>query len=796
MARIKGISIHITGIVQGVGFRPFIFNLAERLALTGWIRNTSAGVDIEINGNTPAIEAFVSALEQNPPPLAIIDSIDIQACQPNGYERFEIVESKAIANVFQPISPDTSICSDCLRDIFDKDDRRYLYPFTNCTNCGPRFTIIEDIPYDRPSTTMAEFEMCAACQAEYTDPTDRRFHAQPIACPECGPYVWLEINDGKYTQRARSNQAMIEVQRLLAQGKIVAIKGLGGFHLACDANNHETVAELRRRKLRIDKPFALMLPDISTIETHCLVNSYERNLLTTRERPIVILTRRATSDLAKEIAPGQDTLGVMLPYTPLHYLLFADIEQRDQSRSEVPALTALVMTSGNLMEEPIATDNQEARERLSNLADAFLMHNRRIHVRCDDSVCRVFTPERVLNEAHAVAHPPTLHIRRSRGYAPSPVHLPWSLAPILATGPELKNTFCLAQDRYAFVSHHIGDLENYETLKSFEEGIEHFEGLFRINPHIIAYDLHPNYLSTQYALQRAAREDIRAAGIQHHHAHIAACMAENGLLLDHKPVLGIALDGTGYGDDGSIWGGEFMIADYHGYQRILHLKNVPLVGGDKAIRQPWRMALAWLAEAGVDWRADLPTIQHLRKNVADANLQMEVVKKQLDARLNAPLTSSMGRLFDAVASLCDVRHEANYEAQAAIELESRVDRQEHGSYPFEFSQDEIEIAPLMHAMVADIRSGISIPSIAARFHNTVAKMVLCAALQVQTTHDIREVVLSGGVWQNMVLLSKSVKLLQDNNFTVYRHQKVPTNDGGVALGQAVIAGARFMETRQ
>lgn len=795
MARIQAISIHITGIVQGVGFRPFIFSLAERLGLTGWIRNTSAGVDIELNGTSPAMKAFIGALEKNPPPLAIIDSIDVQTCQPNGYQRFEIIESKAIPNVFQPISPDTSICPDCLQELFDPDDRRYLYPFTNCTNCGPRFTIIEDIPYDRPYTTMSEFEMCAACYAEYTDPANRRFHAQPVACPQCGPSVWLELNDGSCARAAEAHQAIVEVQRLLAQGKIVAVKGLGGFHLACDATNQEAVAELRRRKLRIDKAFALMLPDLASIQTHCIVNDFERQLLATRERPIVIVTRRTPSDLAGEIAPGQNTLGVMLPYTPLHYLLFADIASGGQKTEANPTPTALVMTSGNLIEEPIATDNQEARQRLSQLVDAYLMHDRRIHVRCDDSVARIFTPRRPAKDRQPVVKPSSMQIRRSRGYAPSPIHLPWSLPAILATGPELKNTFCFARNRYAFLSQHIGDLENFETLKSFETGIDHFEALFRIRPEIIAYDLHPDYLSTQYALERAAKEDLQVVGIQHHYAHIAACMVDNGLVPDHKPVLGIAFDGTGYGEDGAIWGGEFLIADYRSYERVLHLKNVALVGGDRAIKQPWRMALAWLAQAGIDWTADLPTIQHIEK-FRDAKPMMAAIEKQLIAGINAPLTSSMGRLFDAVASLCGIRHEANYEAQAAIELESRADPEESGSYAFQIANDEIDIDALMHDLIADIRSEVPISRISARFHNTVANFVLEAALKIRATHGIREVVLSGGVWQNMVLLSKTVALLQQNEFTVYIHQSVPSNDGGIALGQAVIAGTQLVECRE
>jgi len=518
MSELRKGRLHITGIVQGVGFRPFVYGLATRYDLNGWVRNSSAGVDIEVDGTQETLDKFIGALKTGLPPLARVDTFQVDFEAPGLFTTFEIIQSEAVAGAFQPISPDVSICPDCLRELFDPTNRRYRYPFINCTNCGPRFTIITDIPYDRPNTTMAPFEMCSDCAAEYQDPLDRRFHAQPVACPVCGPKVWLEIivqgTEGK--QQKQGDDAILDARQLLAEGKILAVKGLGGFHLACDATNAEAVDELRRRKLRVDKPFALMMPDLTTVEQHCIISPQERKLLESRQRPIVLMEWKPNSPIAAGIAPGQHNLGVMLPYTPLHYLLLHG--------DDLP-FHALVMTSGNLSEEPIATDNNEAHERLSILADAFLMHDRDIHIRCDDSVVREFEKK-------------IYYLRRSRGYAPDSLELPFDVPPILATGPDLKNTFCLARDRYAFLSHHIGDMENYETLRSFEDGITHFERLFRIHPEAIAYDLHPNYLSTRYALERAQSENLPTCGVQHHHAHIAACMADNGLIGDCQ-VIGV-----------------------------------------------------------------------------------------------------------------------------------------------------------------------------------------------------------------------------------------------------------------
>jgi len=769
MGELSGVRIHITGIVQGVGFRPFVFGLARHYELNGWVRNTSAGVDIEVDGEQDVLEAFVKALCDKAPPLSRIDELSASFQTSNGFRSFEIVHSESVEGAFQPISPDVSICPDCLRELYDPSDRRYRYPFINCTNCGPRFTIIKDIPYDRPETTMAPFPMCPDCEKEYIDPLDRRFHAQPLACPICGPKVWLETvgaqqsaTKGYAVPLREADAAVQETRALLAGGKILAIKGLGGFHLACDATNTAAVTELRNRKLRVDKPFGLMMLDVETIEKHCYVNSAEHELLKSGARPIVLLERKPGSPIAKECAPKRDTLGVMLPYTPLHYLLLEKGEGFPD---------ALVMTSGNLSEEPIATDNDEARKRLAPLTDAFLMHDRDIHVRCDDSVVRIFDNE-------------NCPIRRSRGYSPFPVKLPFEAPPLLAAGPELKNTFCITNKDYAFLSHHIGNMENYETLQSFEQGVEHFEKLFRVKPEAIAYDLHPNYLSTRYALQRAERDDLPAIGVQHHHAHITACMAEHGMD-GSKPVIGLAFDGTGYGEDGAIWGGEVLIADYKTYERAFHLEYFPLPGGDAAIKQPARTALALLWSLGLNWDDRLAPVAEF---CAD---DRTLLKTQLEKKINSPTTSSMGRLFDAAAALAGVRQAVNYEAQAAIEFEALADSNEDGFYQFEWKQDVIVVRSAVEALTADVLAGVPIPVISAKFHNGLAQLSLEICQNLRVANTINAVVISGGVWQNITLLRRTLLLLQNDGFDVYIHRQVPTNDGGLSLGQAAIASARI-----
>ncbi|MCB9452881.1 MAG: carbamoyltransferase HypF [Anaerolineaceae bacterium] len=749
-----GKAIHITGVVQGVGFRPFVYNLARQHGLVGWVRNTSAGVDIRAEGTPEALQAFVAALTTEAPPLARIDSLTAQDTATEVYPAFEIQASAALEGAFQPISADIAICNNCLRELRDPADRRYRYPFINCTHCGPRFTLIKDIPYDRPLTTMADFPLCPDCAAEYHDPADRRFHAQPVACAACGPEVWLE-QDGA---PIHGDDALHRTVVLLQQGAIVAVKGLGGFHLACDATNPVAVAELRRRKGRAAKPFALMMADLDMIRQHCTVSEAEAKLLKSPASPIVLLNRRrGDTRIAPEVAPGQATLGVMLPYTPLHVLLLDE------------GVPPLVMTSGNLSEEPIVTDNAAARERLAGLADAFLMHNRDIHIRTDDSVMRAFEGGE-------------LPLRRSRGYAPYPVRLPFDLPPILAVGGELKNTFCLTRENYAFMSHHIGDMDNYETLRSFESGITHFERLFRITPEIIVYDLHPDYRATRYAQERAAA-GIPAVVVQHHHAHIAAVMAEHGLT-GERPVIGVCFDGTGYGTDGTIWGGEFLVADYAGFERPAYLKPVRLPGGDAATRKPARIGLSYLLASGVPPEDDLPPL------VALSEKERHTVTIQSERGLNAPLTSSVGRLFDAVSALLDICQVATYEGQAAIELEAAVAPDEPGAYPFTMDGGQVDSAPAIQGVVVDWRAGVSPAVIAARFHNSVAAMIRDVCLELEARYGLHEVALSGGVFQNVTLLGKTLPLLREAGFTVYTHRLVPPNDGGLALGQAVIAGVR------
>jgi hydrogenase maturation protein HypF len=765
--------IHITGVVQGVGFRPFVYNLATDLDLVGWVLNSSSGVEIEAIGPPGVLETFVERLESDAPPLARIESVAVERIEASGVELpnpdgFAIRHSEAKPGDFQPISPDIAICDDCLRELFDPDDRRYHYPFINCTNCGPRFTIIKDIPYDRPKTTMAPFKMCPDCQAEYDDPTNRRFHAQPNACPVCGPRVWL-VSDPESDVRRKEADAVRQTRELLKSGGVVAVKGLGGFHLACDATNPRAVDKLRERKGRVDKPFALMAFDLEMVQQFCHVGADEQQLLTSRERPVVLLRERADSLIAPSVAPGNEDLGVMLPYTPLHYLLL------EPSDGFPPAL---VMTSGNYSEEPIATGNEEAGERLGELADAFLLHDREIHARCDDSVTRVFEGKE-------------LPVRRSRGYAPYPIHLPFAVDQVLAVGAELKNTFCLTRDRYGFLSQHVGDMENYETLRFFEQMVEQLARTFRIDPEIVACDMHPGYLASKYAQRLVSgssndlgldTSNLRLIETQHHHAQVASCMAEHGLT-GERAVIGVAFDGTGYGTDGAIWGGEFLVMDYASFRRAAHLKYVPLPGGDAAILRPYRTALAHLWAAGVDWDEDLPSV------AAASPEERTILVQQLERRVNTVQTSSSGRLFDAVSSLAGVRQEINYEAQAAIELETLVNEDVNEVYEFALEK-AIDSAPLIRAVVSDVKSGVPSGVIAAKFHNGMAAMIHDVCVYVREESDLNEVVLSGGVFQNVALLERVLPLLRTSGFTVYTHHLVPPNDGGLSLGQAMIAAVK------
>jgi len=750
-----GLKIWVGGIVQGVGFRPFVYTLAQRNQLTGWVRNTSGGVEIEINGAPEGVQTFLHTLRHNPPPLARIDQLRHEDCPPDHYTGFSILASQAQDEQFVPISPDVAICADCRRELFDPHDRRYRYPFINCTNCGPRFTIIQDIPYDRPKTTMSGFALCRACHDEYENPLDRRFHAQPVACPDCGPQLWYERGGRR---QGRGEEALQLARQALRAGQIVAVKGLGGFHLACDAAHPTAAGELRRRKKRSDKPFALMAFDLEAVKQYCHVTTEEAALLQSPQHPIVLLERRADAVLHPEVAPGQTTLGFMLAYTPLHLLLL-------EPAPGFPA--ALVMTSGNLSEEPIAYEDDEGRQRLENLADGFLLHDRPIHMRTDDSVAR-----RVNGRTYL--------LRRARGYAPEPLALPVATPPTLAAGAELKNTFCLTRQQYAFLSHHIGDLENYETLRSFESGVTHFERLFRLRPEQIACDLHPDYLASRYAQRRAAEEGLPLVTVQHHHAHLAACLADNGWA-SGEAVIGLSFDGTGLGTDGAVWGGEVLLGGYSGYRRCYHLKYVPLPGGDQAVRKPARMALAHLWAAGLDWETDLLPVQALCYE------ERMVVRTQLERRLNAVPTSSMGRLFDAASALAGQRQVASYEGQAAIEFEACADRSEPGAYEFDIQGETIDPAPLWLALLNDWRAGLPVATLSARFHNGVVQLVrqVCARLRSQTGCEV--VALSGGVWQNTLLLERTLQALEQDNFTVLWHRQLPANDGCIAVGQAMVA---------
>jgi hydrogenase maturation protein HypF len=751
----------VTGVVQGVGFRPFVYGLAARLGLAGFVGNDSAGVFIEAEGEDTALERFGAALKAEPPPLAHIETITVAPLPPQGATEFIIVASTAQVGAATLVSPDLCTCDDCLHELLDPQDRRYRYPFTNCTNCGPRFTITRDIPYDRPLTTMAPFVMCPACQREYDDPLNRRFHAQPNACSTCGPQLTWRGQDG-----AEGEAALQAARAALASGQIVAVKGLGGFHLACDATSSVAVATLRKRKGRVDKPFAVMATDLAAVECAARLDNAGRLLLTSRERPIVLLPKRDGSPLAELVAPGNQSIGMMLPYTPLHALLL--------QRAELPEMfpSLLVMTSGNYSNEPIVTSNEEALAQLSDLADGFLLHDREIYVPCDDSVVRVFDGEE-------------LPIRRSRGYAPFPVTLPFDSEPILAVGGELKATFCLTRGHHAFMSQHIGDMENLETLHTFEHAVAHMERLFRIEPQRIACDLHPGYLSTRWAQEHAGGRPV--VPVQHHHAHIAAVMAEHGLDGAER-VIGFAFDGTGYGTDGAIWGGEVLIADYRSFTRAGHLAYVPLPGGDAAIKRPYRIALAHLHTAGMAWDDALPPV------VACPEVERKILLRQLETGLNAVPTSSMGRLFDAVAALIGLRQTVTYEGQAAIELEAQAQaapEEEKARYRFGLDEEKgtlrFDSGPLIRAIGEDVKVGAPAAVIALRFHRAVAELILDVSLALRARHGHNTVVLSGGVLQNVLLLRLAVDRLQQAQFDVRRHRRVPPNDGGLALGQAAVA---------
>ncbi|MGO9495473.1 MAG: carbamoyltransferase HypF [Solirubrobacteraceae bacterium] len=752
--------VRVTGTVQGVGFRPYVYRLAGELSLAGFVLNDARGVLIEVEGDAAVVDRFLARLPCEAPPLAVVEQVLAEERVPCGEGSFAIRESVGGSVPDAPVTPDTATCEDCLRELFDPADRRFRYPFINCTNCGPRLTIVRGVPYDRPLTTMASFTMCPACQAEYDDPADRRFHAQPNACAACGPSLRLLSGDGAYIP----GDALPAVAAVLRAGAIVAIKGIGGYHLACLAGDEQAVASLRTRKHREDKPFALMAPSPAAAETLVSLSSSSLRLLTSPARPIVLAPRLKGAPVARAVAPGAPELGVMLPYSPLHHLLLADVGE------------TLVMTSANVSDEPIAFVDDDALERLRGIADLFLVHDRPIQTRTDDSVVRLVAASE--RPRHAL-------LRRSRGYVPASIPLPGAgtRRPLLACGAELKNTFCLARGTRAWVSHHIGDLENYETLRSFTEGVNHFGALFAVEPEVVAHDLHPEYLSTKYALDL---DGVELIGVQHHHAHLAACLAEHGEIDPARPALGAIFDGTGYGLDGTVWGGELLLGGIGSFRRVGSLLPVALPGGERAIRQPWRMACSWLS-AAFGCEPQLPaSLERLVEPRAWAQ-----VYRLIATGTSAPATTSMGRLFDAVAALAGIRAEVNYEGQAAIELEAACDHGESGSYPIVVGGEPLVIDPreTIRAVAADVAAGVPAAMIGRRFHRAIARATVEACITLAASHGTDVVALSGGVFQSRLLLESVSDALAGAGLRVLAPERLPINDGGISYGQAAVAAA-------
>ncbi len=743
--------IIIEGIVQGVGFRPFVYQLAERFGLTGSVCNDSRGVTIEVEGKAGVLHQFVAAVRSEKPPLSVIQSLDTQEISVQGSIGFKILQSSVDETRRAQIAPDTFVCDDCLKELFDPDDRRYHYPFINCTNCGPRYTIVTGIPYDRPLTTMADFPLCDNCQAEYDDPISRRFHAQPNACPVCGPQLQLLASNG---QPVAIEDPLSEAIRRLKKGQVLAIKGLGGYHLAVDAGNQKAVLELRRRKQRDEKPFALMAGNLEAVRRIAHVGDDEARLLLGVERPIVLLQKKADHKLAESISPANRYFGVMLPYTPLHFLLLQD------------GFEALVMTSANLSDEPIAFEDDEACQRLGAIAEAFLIHNRRIHTRTDDSIARVMADRPLL-------------LRRSRGFVPRAVAFSVESRPILAVGAELKNTICLTRGDRAFLSQHVGDLKNLEVYDSFKQTINHLQSILEVRPERIAHDLHPDYYSTRYALEESG---LPTVAVQHHHAHLASCLAEHGV---EEPAIGVIFDGIGYGADGNLWGGEFLVGDLNGYQRVGHFRYQPMPGGDLATKEPWRMALSYLLSI----YGEIPESVKIFDGIA-AN-ELRLVAQATMKGINAPLASSCGRLFDAVAALLDLRQTVSFEGQAAMQLEMVADPAQPQPYPYLLSHaDDLIIfdpQPLVEDIVSDLEAGASTAKIAGRFHGSLAGMIEDVCSQIRQQSGLSLVVLSGGVFQNCLLTEMALECLNKSDFKVLTHSLVPPNDGGISLGQAVVA---------
>ncbi|MGB3345998.1 MAG: carbamoyltransferase HypF [Candidatus Humimicrobiia bacterium] len=810
--------INIKGVVQGVGFRPFIYRLAKENKLYGWVLNSSEGVVIEVEGESENLRLFIKNIREKAPPMAKIDELSLEEIEPVYRKKFEIKRSVKEKGKYQLISPDVAICEDCLNELFDKNDRRYLYPFINCTNCGPRFTIIKDMPYDRPKTTMSKFIMCEDCQKEYDDPLSRRFHAQPNACPICGPHLWLADSKGRLVNDINP---VDEASNLLKNKIIIGVKSLGGFQLACDATSNDAVKKLRMKKHRPVKPFAVMVRNIDQVKEICFVNEDEEKLLTGSQKPIVLLRKKEESILdyknkninknkndnknvvenknentnvkrnkntnknaikiCEQVAPNNNYLGVMIPYTPLHYTLLRSFNK------------PLVMTSGNISEEPIAIENEEAIKRLGHIADFFLFHNRDIYARYDDSVTKIFNSKVQM-------------VRRARGFCPYPIKLDYNSKKILAVGPHLKNTFCLTEGKNAFVSQHIGDLENLETMNHFTSSLSTYRNLFKIEPEIVAYDMHPRYLSTQFA-QRIDKK-VKIA-VQHHHAHIASVMAENYL---RGKVIGVSFDGTGFGTDGTMWGGEFIIADEFGFERVAHFRKVLMPGSEKAIERPYRMAISYLYEVyknkiyknKKEGKKDIFNLvkkdfKNIFKGIGKvcSDTELKVIINQLITGFNSPLTSSCGRLFDAVSSLLSISQHNYYEGQAAIELEMVSDESVLESYPFMLRRESnngfineiivIDTLPIIEGMIADIKKGYKSSYISAKFHNTIIDIITKVCEMMHKKFNIKKVALSGGVFQNNIILNRTFKMLKEKGFAVFTNFQVPVNDGGISLGQAFIA---------
>lgn len=746
----KACKIDIQGIVQGVGFRPYVYRLARQYDIKGWVLNSPSGVVIAAEGNDRSLHAFLQGLQNDPPPLAVIRSCNVQTIEPAGYTDFTIKYSEGREEKSALISPDIAICEDCKRETRDPSDRRFEYPFTNCTNCGPRYTIIKDVPYDRSTTTMAAFPMCPQCQREYEDPLHRRFHAQPNACPVCGPHTWLVDSVGELVEK--------DARELLKAGHIIAVKGLGGFHLAADALNKQAVTTLRKRKKRDSKPFAVMVRNIEAARRYCRISPEEEDWLNSRHAPILILECHEQTQLPGEVIhPGLKTLGVMLPYTPLHYLLFDD------------KLDILIMTSANISDEPLITENDEALKKLADVADYFLLHNRDIYNPCDDSVMRVTA----LNTPQ--------YFRRARGFVPSGLEVPARRnVSVLAVGGELKNTFCITRKGEAFLSQHWGDLNHYNNYLNFTKGITRFKKMLNVEPSVIAHDLHPDYQTTRWAREQTG---VKRIAVQHHYAHLASVMVENDL---REEVLGLICDGTGWGSDGAIWGGEILRANYQNFTRLAHLKYVPLPGGDASAGKPYRMALVYLhqamGESGIEsakrWLPDLTEIE--------LELMANVLKRQRET-----MTSSCGRLFDAVSAILGICAINKYEGQAAVELETRADLKEKSSYPYAFQSDHgilvMDVLPMWDELLKDIKGRSTVGSISMKFHLTLVQMFTTALLKLRETTGLNQVVLSGGVFHNQILLLHLISMLKEEGFFVYVNRQVPPGDGGISLGQAIIA---------